>query len=554
VNPLPDDNGVARLVDVSCMSAHVLGVNWWYHDAASAVVEPGGVVRWMAEEERFTRHRHAWGEFPVLSTAAGLRQLGVHADDISVVAVGWQPWLVEQAEGRPWPYSDNTSPLLARDLLGWSAFPPRCTVEFFDHHDAHAASAFYASPFQEAAVLVVDGHGERSSVTIYRADRTRGLNRIERYPRPFSLGYYYEAVTRHLGFRLLESGKTMGLASYETTPVEPLYEFLDGPPPGMAGVREDCTWDEGAQSWAQWIASTQGAITTRPADLPGDQKAVRLAAAAQVTIERALDVLVARARVLTGLAQVCLGGGVAQNCVAAGLIDEPVYVPPFSHDAGVALGAAWLVTGAAPYPDGVSPFLGDATEPLAAEALPGWCRSACDPDQVAELVQRGLVGGLYTGRAEVGARALGHRSLIASPGSVAIRDRINRMKGREPWRPLAPSGLPSCDGRYWEPQGLRAAYMAGSAAMTDLGRDSLPGACHVDGTCRMQTVRPGHLLHDVLTALQRRGSPPVVINTSFNDRGEPIVRGAADVVAAATRMDLDFLVWQDELLIRERGQ
>lgn len=532
------------------MNGPVLGVNWWYHDAATALVDCVGVPRWMAEEERFTRHRHAWGEFPVRSVAAGLRAQRWTPQDVAVVAVGWQPWLVEQAEGRPWPYPESRSSELAADLLGWPSFPAGCAVEFFDHHDAHAASAFYASPFQEAAILVVDGHGERSSVTIYRADRRGGLTRVERYPRPFSLGYFYEGATRHLGFRLLESGKTMGLSSYSRRPPAPLFDFFDGVPPGTAGIREDCTWDEAATAWAQWFTERYGKITTAPGELADDPAAVAVAASAQATVEHAIGSLVARARELTGLRAVCLGGGVAQNCVAVGAIDEPVYVPPFSHDAGVALGAAWLVTGAAAFPDGVSPFLGDAPDSLPGDVLPCWRRSGYTPDVVADLLSRGLVGGLYTGRAEVGARALGHRSLIARPDQPPIRDRINRAKGREPWRPLAPSGLASCDDRFWSSQGLRANYMAGSARMTPAGRSELPGACHVDGTCRMQRVPPGGSLHGILTALGQRGLPPVVVNTSFNDRGEPIVRGAGDVVTAAHRMDLDFLVWQDELLTR----
>lgn len=504
----------------------------------------------MAEEERYTRHRHAWGEFPVNSTAAALAELGMRPDDVSVIAVGWQPWLVRQAADEQWPYSlDDLDPLV-RDLVGWSALPKGCAIEFFDHHDSHAASAFYASPFEQAAVVVADGHGERSSVTMYRADRHSGLTCVERYPRPFSLGYFYEGATAHLGFQLLQSGKTMGLASYQREPVEPWYEFADGVPPGARGLPEDCTWDQAALAWRQWFTEVCGPVDTRAEFLAADPRAVRIAARTQVTAQTALIHLVARARALTGLDAVCLGGGVAQNCVAAGLIAEPVYVPPFAHDAGVSLGAAWLVTGAATAADGVSPYLGPAPPRPDEADLAGWTTSSYHPDLVAALLDRGQVGGLYTGRAEVGARALGHRSLIARADDPALRDRVNRMKGREPWRPLAPAGLPDCDGVFWAPQGLRAKYMAGSAPMTDLGRAALAGASHVDGTCRMQITRSGEVLHDVLGALAARGRPPVLINTSFNDRGDPIVHSAGDVADAARRMGLDFLVWDDLLLCR----
>ncbi|OLR91865.1 carbamoyltransferase C-terminal domain-containing protein [Actinokineospora bangkokensis] len=526
---------------------YVLGVNWWFHDGAAAVVDPAGNVLWMAEEERFTRHRHGWGEFPVAAVAAGLAETGVDREEISLVAVGWQPWLANHPSGQAWRPSYADPAVLAQDLLGWDRLPAGCTFSFFDHHDAHAASAFYASPFDDAAVLVVDGHGERASVSIHRGGRRTGITPVECYPRPFSLGYFYEAATRHLGFRLLEAGKTMGLASYALA-AEPLFAFADGIPPGARALRADCTWDEAATAWGTWFQDTYGPVSTPTACLHRDPLAVRIAAQAQATVAAELARLVARARELTGLDAVCIGGGVAQNCVAMGAVDEPVYVPPFAHDAGVSLGAAWLTTGGPVLPQGVSPYLGAQTQPRTADQLAGWMSVDYTPDLVADLLRCGQVGAVYTGRAEVGARALGHRSVIARPDDTAVRDRVNRMKGREPWRPLAPAGLAECDGVFWDSRGSRSRYMTASAPMTDLGRSSLPGATHVDGTCRMQVVRETGVVHDVLRALRGGGHDPVVLNTSFNDRGDPIAHAGADVAAAAERMGLDFLVWDDELL------
>jgi carbamoyltransferase len=531
----------------------VLGINWRFHDASAALVSSAGVVHWLGEEERFTRRRHSWRDFPRQSVAAALSSRRLQPEDISAVAVGWRPWIVHAAEGETWPYSLHERDAIAQDALGWTSFPAGCSVEFFDHHYAHASAAFYASPFQHATILVVDGHGERASISIYKGSRSYGLECVESYPRPYSLGYFYEAATRHLGFGVLEAGKTMGLSSYESRPVDPLYDFRAGVPRPVARLNAQCTWKQGLGAWADWFHGRFGSVTARPWELASNQRAVAIAASTQATIENALLYLAERARQLTGEQAICMGGGVAQNCRAVGLIPEPVYVPPFPHDGGVAVGAAWIMTGAAAHPTGITPFLGNEAEVPDQADLSSWDVEDSAADAIADRLERGQVGAIYVGREEVGPRALGNRSLIALPDAAKKRDRLNQMKGREPWRPVAPAGLADCNGVLWENQGWRARYMAGSGSMTAFGRSLLPAATHIDGTCRMQVVEETpSLLGDVLHCLETRGRPPVVLNTSFNDRGEPIVHGCGDVVASASRMAVDFLVLDDLLLSRSR--
>jgi carbamoyltransferase len=182
----------------------------------------------------------------------------------------------------------------------------------------------------------------------------------------------------------------------------------------------------------------------------------------------------------------------------------------------------------------------------------GWRATALDPSAVVERLLRGEVGGIAWGRAEVGPRALGHRSLIALPGDVATRDRLNTMKGRELWRPLAPIGTAEADGRLWEGPRELQRYMLGAARVTRLGEERIPATVHVDHTARAQVADGAGFVSDVLYELGKTGADPVLINTSFNTRGEPIVDSGDDALGSANALGIDFLVVGDALLDRQQ--
>jgi carbamoyltransferase len=281
--------------------------------------------------------------------------------------------------------------------------------------------------------------------------------------------------------------------------------------------------------------------------------AVRIAAGVQRTVEEHLLGLHAENARLAGTDQVCLAGGVALNCVANGRLPEPVYVLPVPHDAGVALGAAWAVCPPAKAALLESPYLGtDLRVGGEVDALraDGFAVDAFSPDTVVDLLAAGAVGAVAEGRAEVGPRALGHRSIVALPAPAVVRDRINARKGRERWRPLAPVTLPWYADRLWPSQGARELYMIGTADVTDHALEVMPAAAHVDGSTRPQVLPAGQapVVEALLTGLAAGGLPPVLVNTSFNGRGEPIADSAADAVRAFRSLGLDFLVLGDHLV------
>ena len=258
---------------------------------------------------------------------------------------------------------------------------------------------------------------------------------------------------------------------------------------------------------------------------------------------------------LAGTPNVCLAGGVALNCVSNGRLPEPVYIPPFPHDAGVSLGAAWAITPPARPALLPSPYLGGTLEPgpEADRARAGGLQvEPFDPGVAAALLIDGAIGAVAEGRAEAGPRALGHRSVIAVPRPAGVRDRINLLKGREPWRPLAPVTLPGYAPQLWPGQGSRALYMVGAAAVSAHGQEVMPAVTHVDATTRPQVLPPGAapVVESILRQLQQAGVPPVTVNTSLNGRGEPIIGSAAQAVDALHNLGLDFLILDEHMIRR----
>jgi carbamoyltransferase len=536
----------------------VLGLNGppiGWHDASACLVDGDGTVCAMAEEERFTRVKHAARSYPVNAARYCLDHVGIHPDELDVIAIGWDlPRLYSQFGGR-WDFS--TPREFLRDRLGW-AFHDRGGPEFVcvPHHRAHAASAFYASGSQAAAVLVNDGNGEDESISIYEARFGAPLVRREVWPRSHSLGFMYDAACRALGLTFLEAGKTMGLAAYgkaRSVEAQPLMEGEDQEfrPPFELGPEAD--YNDVIPAWEKRFARFGSIpVSTPSARLDQDDLAVEIAWSAQATVERIVPALVEHARKIAGVEAVCLAGGVALNCSTNGLLTGPIYVPPVSADAGAALGSAWAVAPPREPLSALSPYLG--LEVGTPKSVPdGWTAASLEPAAVVDRLLRNQIGAIAWGRAEVGPRALGHRSIIAMPSDVAMRDRVNTIKGRELWRPLAPVGTRTVDGELWEGSQELQRYMLGAATATARGRERIAATVHVDGTARAQIADGAGLITDVLEELGTAGFDPVLINTSFNARGEPIVNSAEDAVASAELMGVDFLVLGDMLLDRREG-
>jgi len=555
--PNPPIGWSANINTTNALGAHmwILGLNGapvGWHDAAACLIDGDGTVVAMAEEERFSRIKHSPRATAVAAANWCLDYAGITPDDLDAVTMGWDLPRLFARFGGDWGFGNEREFLQRR--FGWN-FSTSRQPEFLSvpHHISHAASAFWASGYDEAAVIVNDGNGDDESLSIYEARVGQPLIRRRVWPRTHSLGYLYEAASEAIGLTFLEAGKTMGLASFgRARGFEPRQllreEGRDFAPPFDLGV--EATRDEILAEWAKVFAEF-GEIprTTSSAELVNDDIAIAIAWSAQATIERMLPALVDEARAITGMDAVCLAGGVALNCSTNGQLEGPIFVPPVPHDAGVALGSAWVLcppkTAVA---EPMSAYLGPDVGTLST-SLDGWTGAPVSVDDVADRLIRGEVGAAATGRMEVGPRALGHRSILALPTSEAVRDRVNVMKGRELWRPLAPIGLDRANGTMWGGSTNLQQYMLGAADVTEQGRTDIAATVHVDGTARAQVAENVGFTSDVLREIGRRGLPPVLINTSFNTRGEPIVASADDALRSAATIGLDFVVIGDDLFV-----
>lgn len=531
-----------------------------WHDTSACLVDEEGTVVAFSEQERHSRIRHATGDDgsqPVGAVGYCLEQAGISMHDIDVVAIGWD-------DRQLFPDHFANDEEFLSQALGYSFTGRTPKVIRIPHHAAHAASSFYASPFSKSAVLVVDGNGENESTSIWTfADGAEPVMHRS-WPRTASLGYAYDAATLWLGFHHLNAGKTMGLAAYgraRDTSTALLVDASGGDyrlaVPPLAERFGRATNDDIGRDYEQmlraWgalyseIAET-GAPTAPVERLHEDPAAVLVAYTAQRIVEEAMDELAEAARHSAGTEALCLAGGVVLNCSANGRLPDPVFVPPVPHDAGVALGAAWSVCPPRKRQGPLSPYLGvsiggpgDTGQEV---DTPDLVRSEASAERVTDLLVDHRVGAVAQGRAEIGPRALCHRSIIALPDTADVHTRVNRIKNREQWRPFAGVTRSAYGNRLWERQEHLSRYMLGATRATEEADEVAPGVVHVDGTTRPQFLdgEEAPVVGAVLDRLSALNLPPVLLNTSFNNRGEPIVNTSYDAVAAFRSMDLDFLV------------
>ena len=517
----------------------VLGVNAVFHDPATALVVDGRVVA-AAEEERFTRRKHgkepvpfsAW-EQPAAAAAWCLEQAGLTPADLDAVGWSYDPDLVEHGL----PGTDPGWEQLRTDFARRAPFFLRTAlpgldpgiVRFVQHHLAHAASAAAAARWRSGtdgdgcAVLVADGRGEATS---YLAGRYRDgtVQRMGTQRLPDSLGLRYEDLTAHLGFRRSsDEYKVMALASYGTPRfAEELAADLHAT--GDGGFR------------AAPLDLSRFAKPRGPAD-PMEPEHADLAASVQLRLEETLLDLARWLHGRTGENRLALAGGIALNCVAntriadEGPFDE-VWVQPAAGDAGTALGAALHLSAQA----------GDPVVPMpGADLGRGWTDDELEqvlrdarvryerPDDLAATVADTIAGdgvvAWFQGRSEFGPRALGHRSLLAHPGKRENLDRLNAVKGRESFRPVAPMVRAERAAELFSRGPATSPYMLFVHDVAPQWQQRIPAVTHVDGTARVQTVEPdgNPLLAELLAAVEHRTGLPCVINTSLNTAGRPMV-------------------------------
>ncbi|HTS01140.1 MAG TPA: carbamoyltransferase [Thermoanaerobaculia bacterium] len=633
----------------------ILGLSAYYHDSAACLLVDGKIVA-AAQEERFTRKKHD-AEFPLHAARWCLKEAGLPLERLDHVVFYDKPLLkferlfetyLEYApsgfasfrKAMPLWISDRLwmSDRIGKDL-GWNG-----RILFGDHHESHAASAFYPSPYEEAAILTMDGVGEwaTSSVGI---GRSNALEMLLEMKFPHSIGLLYSALTYFCGFKVLSGEyKLMGLAPYG----EPKYAGLIREK--LVHVCEDGSIRLNMEyfDFASGLRMTGEAFErlfggkAREAESLLTQREMDLARSIQDVTEEIVLKMARHAKRTTGARYLCMAGGVALNCVAngklreAGIFDD-LWIQPAAGDAGGAVGAAFSIwhrhlgmpresaekrgtwkllprmtdvkgpgplrgarsapltsairrgdfhpSAAAqelpPYEDGMSgAFLGPSYR---SEEIAAWLKlkgypfqtvsSARLPGAVADLLASGKVVGLLQGRMEFGPRALGGRSILGDPRSPAMQSVMNlKIKFRESFRPFAPSVLREDAAAWFEfdgdspymllcadvAKGLRREMSEAERALwgiekLNVPRSTIPAVTHVDYSARLQTVRKetNPVYHAILSAFRERTGCPVVVNTSFNVRGEPIVCSPEDAYRCFMRTAMDALVLENHVLLRD---
>jgi carbamoyltransferase len=596
---------------------NILGISAFYHDSAACLVRDGEIVA-AAQEERFTRRKHD-SRFPSHAVRFCLRHGGLSLRDLRYVAFYDKPlvkferlletylsfaprglrsfvaampvWMKEKL------FLKN---LLRRELLGLdgadlkvSELPP---ILFGEHHESHAASAFYPSPFEAAAVLCMDGVGEWATTSAW-VGRGRELTPLWEVPFPHSLGLLYSAFTYHAGFKV-NSGeyKVMGLAPYGNPRyVQRIYEhLLDLKPDGTFRLNLD--WFD----YCTGLTMTNGRFDTlfdappREPESPVTQREMDLARSIQEVTEEVMLRLARTLHAETGSRNLCLAGGVALNCVGNGRIlregpYERLWIQPAAGDAGGAVGVAlsvWHGLEGKPREAGAGDrmrgsFLGPAfsngeIERYLVERGAPYTQMAEAPllDRVAGELASGRVVGWFRGRMEFGPRALGGRSILGDPRNPTMQSVMNlKIKYRESFRPFAPSVLRERVADYFDMHG-DSPYMLlvapvlekRRATVPDNGRglwgiellkvprSDIPAVTHVDYSARIQTVHPETNPHyyALLKAFEAKTGCGVLVNTSFNVRGEPIVHTPADAYRCFMRTEMDLLVLENCVLEKAR--
>ena len=570
----------------------ILGISAHYHDSAAALLVDGQ-PSCAAQEERFSRRKND-AAFPLRAIEWCLEHAGLAPEQLDAVVFYEKPMLkfdrVLTSMLRAFPRSARAFPHAMRNLLGEKIWVkglitsqlgvPSKKVFFTEHHEAHAAAAFLTAPVERAAILTADGVGEWATLTLGRGEVRDGrvaIDLLRELRFPHSLGMLYSTFTAYLGFSVNEGeSKVMGLAAYGK--------------PRFAGQ----VWkmvrrlDAGAFAlelpYFEFHGSARRSFSNRFVELlgpprephqpldpatPEGARYADVAASVQLVLEELLLGIALELRRETGLPDLCLGGGVALNGVAnARLLREAgferVFVPSAPGDAGCALGAALYLDRVyfqqphAPLPD--HPFWGPEAVPADLARIAeedGLPLEKADVESVARELHQGRIVGWLEGRTELGPRALGSRSILAAPQDAGMRDVLNRsIKYREEFRPFAPAVPVEDADRYFElPAGgaRLSRFMSGVFPVRPEHRARLAAVTHVDGTARVQAVdrEMAPRFHALLRAYGALSGIPVLLNTSFNLAGEPIVNRAVEGYSTFRRSGIDVLVCGDHLVRKE---
>jgi carbamoyltransferase len=579
---------------------NILGINAYHGNASAALVCDGKLVA-AVEEERFNRVKYAAG-FPAAAIRYCLKEAGITLADLDHVAVPRNPYA---RLGTKLFYALRM-PSFARErakVITKFTGIPKALAEAFDtdptklkskfhrveHHQAHLASTFFVSPFEQAALLSADGLGDFAS-SMWGLGSGNRMRIDGAIAFPHSLGLYYSAVTQYLGFlKFGDEYKVMGLAAYgQPAYLEPFRDILRfGGNGGDFGFKlgldyfthhrtgPEMSWAESDQTpiLGKMFSDNMPRLLCAPArqpDEPLEQRHRDLASTLQARLEEVYLGMLQKLAAKTGAKAVCLAGGVAFNCVANGKIFdatpfEQVYVHPAAGDAGLAVGAAYYIwhqilgqprsfaMNHAYWGPGYSPEEVRAAVKASSVSHGGYTIAELHEEELlrrtAAIIAEGKILGWYQGRAEWGPRALGNRSIVADPRRPEMKEILNRrIKHREIFRPFAPSILAEKTGEWFE-KSHPSPFMSLAYSVLPDKRDKIPAPTHVDGTGRLQTVtrEANPRFYALISEFERQTGVPIVLNTSFNDN-EPIVCRPEEALDCFLRTQMDALVLGNTLI------
>ncbi len=570
---------------------YILGINAYHGDAAAAIFRDGELIA-ATEEERIRRIKH-WAGFPSEAIRFCLKEAGISIEQVEHIAISRDP----SAKKLEKILFALTHPMMALrsldriknqkkvasvkdelEVIFGAAI--KAQIHNLEHHRCHLASAFFASSCEESAILSIDGMGDFTS-TMLGVGKGNKIEVLDTLSYPHSLGFFYTAMTQFLGFpNYGDEYKVMGLAPYgEPEFVEKLKEIEILEENGLfrlnlkyfthtkTGVK--MSWDNGEPKIEPLFSDELSKLfgTPRKKDDELTQYHKNLAASVQKMCEETIFHCLNSLHKKTGLKNICIAGGVAQNSVANGKVlantpFESLYIPPAGHDAGTAIGAGLYLynqildkgrTSAQMHSCFGARFSNDYIKGFLDSSSIKY--SELNDDELFDKITDSLIGGevvgWFQGRAEFGPRALGHRSIIADPRRIDAKDILNlKIKRRESFRPFAPSILKECVGDYFESVD-DVPFMEKVFVIKDEKRGVIPAVTHVDGTGRLQSVdksvEPKY--HGLIEAFYKKTGVPILLNTSFNEN-EPIVNTPKEALVCFLRTKMDMLVMENIVVER----
>ena len=547
------------------MPLYVLGIDMNDVSTSACLVRDGQLAAG-AQEERFNREKKT-RRFPVQAVDWCLKSAGLELEDLDAVAVPVNPAIyLETLNPSHYERARFRGELLYSPLNfllgaygGMAGGASRLEVQldnggtlevhYIRHHDAHAASAFYLSPFDDAAVFTADAFGEKDCMAWYHADGNN-IARIRATEFPYSAGCFYAAITEYLGFRpFRDEWKVMGAGAFGDA------DRYQAEMDQLIWVGEDGAVGMNLDYFRHHLFHRPGLFTEKLATLLGspyksgeetDERFFDIAAAAQQKLEQVIIDLLKSFRIESGKNNLCYAGGLAMNCALNGKIEsetgfEKVFIPPLPDDSGTSAGAALAVSRLLDPGESVTPMIHNSIGPGYSDAeiletldLAGVrYRRADDPaKEAARLIASGRIVAWFQDGMEFGERALGSRSILADPRDIEMKDRItDRVKFREPFRPFAPAVLVEHQSEWFESD-EPVCFMEKTVKVREEMAGRIPAVVHEDGTARLQSVseESNPLFHELIQEFHRLSGTPMVLNTSFNLRGEPIVMTPHDAL------------------------